>query len=71
MTGPYSSSHDSETEETLHRRAFIQGRLITSDPNGRRLKNYLAEIEQIESELKGKGVETNPSGGRVLGIYGD
>ena len=71
MTGPYGLSHDSETEEILHRRAFIQGKLITADPNGRRLKNYLAEMEQIESELKGRRVETNPSGGRALGIYGD
>jgi hypothetical protein len=71
MTGSYSSSHGSETEEILHRRAFIQGKLITADPNGRRLKNYLAEMGQIENELKERGVETNPSGGRVFGIYGD
>ncbi|UCC92010.1 MAG: hypothetical protein JSV39_01985 [Candidatus Aenigmatarchaeota archaeon] len=67
MIGSYSSSHDSEIEEILHRRAFIQGKLITDGPK----KNYLAEMERIESELKGKGVETNPSGGSVLGIYGD
>jgi len=66
MSGNFSD-RDRETVQMLERRGYIKGRLIVEGPTGRKLENYLAELNAIENELGEKGVEISGVGG--YGIF--
>lgn len=63
-----SNGRDNETMQMRERRAYIQGRLIIEGPTGRKLENYLAELQAIESELCKTGISISGSG---YGIFPD